>query len=253
MSGRVLPILVLLATAPAVALAWGPGGHAAVGRVAERHLSPAVRAQVADLLDGARLSDPEVASWADAESAEGRAPRAFHYVNVPADAHGYDARRDCPDRRCIVAKLEDELAVLRDRAHSRSRRAEALRWVVHLVGDLHQPLHCADRGDRGGNDTSVIRRGRNTNLHALWDGLPDRCGVGAPEPEPFPVRDGPQAWADECHALGRDVYADAFRYDTGDGLRLPRRWAGRQCELVEQQIGRAGVRLAAALNRALAR
>jgi hypothetical protein len=246
-------LLLLLAAAPVAARAWGPGGHAAVGRIAERRLSPATRAQVTELLDGARISDAEVATWADAESTEGRAPRAFHYVNVPAEARGYDPRRDCADHRCIVAKLEEELVVLRDRARPRARRADALRWVVHLMGDLHQPLHCADRGDHGGNDTPVLRRGRSTNLHALWDGLPDRCGLDVPDPEAFQLREGPQAWVDECHALGRDVYADAFRYDTGDGLRLPRRWAGRQCELVEQQIGRAGVRLAAALNRALAR
>src|SRR5215208_6801844 len=99
---RLLPLL--LALAPLPALAWGAGGHAAVGRVAERRLSPTARARVADLLDGARISDPEVASWADAESGEGRAPRAFHFVNVPCEARGYDQRRDCADRRCIVTK-----------------------------------------------------------------------------------------------------------------------------------------------------
>jgi hypothetical protein len=224
-----------------------------VGAIAERLLSPAARARAAELLRGARISDVEVAAWADAESAGGRAPRAAHFVNVPVGARGYDARRDCPGGRCLVARLETELAALADRSAPPARRAEALRWVVHLVADAHQPLHCADRGDRGGNETRVLRRGRDTNLHAIWDGLGRRCGVEpAAARTPADAGGDPRSWVDECHALGREVYAEAARHETGHGLRLDDGYAARQCALVGRQLARAGARLAAVLERALA-
>jgi hypothetical protein len=244
-------LLAALALAAAPARAWGPEAHAIVGELAERRLSPSARARAEALLGGARISDVEVAAWADVESAEGRAPRSAHYVNVPVGARGYDPARDCRGGRCIVAWLERELAVLADRGAPARRRAEALRWVVHLVADAHQPLHCADRGDRGGNEARVLRRGRDTNLHAVWDGLGRRCDVGAAPPRGAADGD-PRAWIDECHALGREVYAEAARHETGRGLRLDPGYAERQCAVVGRQLARAGARLAAAIERALA-
>jgi hypothetical protein len=251
-----LALAATVALAAAPVRAWSPAGHAAVGAVAERSLSPAARAAVDALLEGKRISDPDVAAWADAESKEGRAPRAFHYVNVPVDAPGYDPARDCREGRCAVAKLDAELAALRDPAIPRARRGEALRWVVHLAGDLHQPLHCADRGDRGGNETRVVRRGPDTNLHAFWDSMPERCRIG--RSVAIPDAEGaaagtPRAWLDECHVLGRAAYAQAAERETGGGVRFEKEDRAQQCAVARRQIARAGVRLAAVLNEALGR
>src|SRR5262249_48901498 len=113
------------------------------------------------------------AFWAD-EIRDRRPETArWHYVDIPLAAHDYQPARDCqrtPRGDCIIAALERERAVLADHGATDQRRSEALRFVVHLIGDLHQPLHCADDGDHGGNAVDVTFLGRPERLHAVWDG-----------------------------------------------------------------------------------
>src|ERR1051326_3738936 len=141
-AGRTAAILTVALWLPAPAAAWGPLAHRVIARVAARHLSPAVRSEVARLLDGQSLAD--VAFWAD-EIREGRPETArWHYVDIPLAARDYQPARDCrptPRGDCIIAAIERERSILADHAAMDRRRAEALRLVVHLIGDLHQPLH----------------------------------------------------------------------------------------------------------------
>jgi len=161
--------LGLLVAAPAAA--WGPVAHRVIARVAARHLSPAARREAARLLGAESLAD--VAYWAD-EIRERRPETArWHYVDIPLRANDYQPSRDCrltPRGDCIIAALERERATLGDSGTPAARRAEALRFVVHLVGDLHQPLHCADDDDRGGNTVKVVLLGVPATLHGVWDG-----------------------------------------------------------------------------------
>ena len=119
------------------------------------------------LLDpGTTLAD--ISTWADEvrSSRPNTGPR--HYVNIPRGAFGYNAQRDCRGG-CVVSIIEQSLRLLQDTAKGWTVRQEALKWVVHLVADLHQPLH-AIADDRGGNDVLVQFNGHQTNLHRLWDG-----------------------------------------------------------------------------------
>ena len=250
--------LVLLAKP---APAWGPVAHRVIARVAARHLSPAARHEVARLLAGATLAD--VSYWAD-EIREQRPETArWHYVDIPLRANDYRPARDCrltPRGDCIVAALERERAVLGDHGIADARRAEALRWVVHLVGDLHQPLHCADDGDRGGNEVSVTLLGRPDNLHAVWDGgllaastlrepaweerIAARVAGGALDPRTAgTVVD----WALETHRA-----AVEHAYVIPPSHRLGRRWVDMNVPIVERQLALAAARLARVLNRTVA-
>ncbi len=89
--------------------------------------------------------------------------------DIPLQAAGYDAARDCPRSACVVAQLDRFEDELRDQRLPSHGRLEALNFVVHFIGDVHQPLHASDIDDRGGNNVKVIFNGRATNLHAVWD------------------------------------------------------------------------------------
>jgi hypothetical protein len=181
---RIARLFVLLALLPLNAYAWGAKGHAVVAELAERGLSPNVAAQVRQLNFSAPLRD--IASLPDdwrAEETKGLRPGdtgALHYSNIPNDQATFDRARDCKDDQCVVAAVEKFAAVLKDKSQSRDKRREALIYVVHFMGDLHQPMHAAGGQikdeqsgqmvmDRGGNLVKIRFLGTETNLHSAWD------------------------------------------------------------------------------------
>ena len=91
-------------------------------------------------------------------------------MNIPLADTAYDPARHCPRGQCIIAAIEQERRVLADGTTSPENRAEALRFLIHFMGDLHQPLHVADNDDRGGNNRAVTFLGNPTDLHKVWDG-----------------------------------------------------------------------------------
>lgn len=254
-------LLVLLVAS--TAQAWGPTGHRVVGYIAEAELSPAARAEVRRLAPEGLAA---VATWADEIKSDprytGKAPgavdtRPWHYLNT-RDADDY--RRVVAGRgvRHVVDAIGWAEGVLSDGSAPDTERAEALRWLVHLVGDLHQPLHVGFAADRGGNTIEV--EGLGGNLHWLWDGpLVDGIGRGARaiadglshRPFALPVGDGVDDWALEGIALRGEVYRSNGR---PFGPRVKRiaapsaadraRWGA----IVEWRLLLAGHRLAARLE-----
>jgi hypothetical protein len=264
-SAASLLALALAALAPRPALAWGAPGHQIVAEIAASRLSPAARAMVREIAGDMPLSDPEIATWADALRAP--ATRPWHYVNVPLSASRYDPSRDCPRGACAVAAIERSAAALAGGGGA-LRRSDALRWLVHLVADLHQPLHAGDGRDRGGNDLPVRlgRRRQPTNLHRVWDGevieplvrrrdpgaaARDLGGrIGRAEAAAWSADLDPATWAEESRREVRAIYAELERIP-GDRhiLHLPREYAPAQRLRVEAALQRSGVRLAALLDR----
>lgn len=150
------------------ALAWGAQGHQVIALLAQTQLSTKARVEVERLLalePGTNLAS--ISTWAD----EHRNPASatWHYVNFPRGSCLYDAQRDCPNGRCVVAAIERQLAIIGSRA-SDKKRLVALKYLVHLVGDVHQPLHAGYRDDKGGNTYQLQAFMRGSNLHAVWDG-----------------------------------------------------------------------------------
>ncbi|MEO8010468.1 MAG: S1/P1 nuclease, partial [Dokdonella sp.] len=161
---------------PADTLAWGGAGHRVIAQMAQSRLSAHVATEVQRLLavtGATTLAD--VATWADnlrdqqGDSALAKATAKMHYINFANADCQYDAARDCPNGQCVVAAIDRFAAMLGDRSRSDAERAEALRFLVHFVGDVHQPLHAGYRSDRGGNNHQVQIDGRGSNLHSVWD------------------------------------------------------------------------------------
>jgi nuclease S1 len=233
--------------------AWGAEGHRLIAELAQERLSPEARAKVQALLDeepGATLSS--IATWAD----EVRTPStaAWHYVNFDRELGcRYEAARNCPDGHCVVGAIERQLQVLQSNLPS-DQRLKALKWVVHLVGDAHQPLHAGLAGDKGGNLYQVQAYGRGGNLHSLWDGGLIRNWSGGAAAWAQAVRDAkpramspspPKAWAEEsCEiVLSADFYPEGHILSEA----YPARWSG----VLAERLSAAAIRLAQSLEQAL--
>jgi hypothetical protein len=149
------------------ALAWGKVGHQVVAQLALTQLIPKTRAEVDRLLalePGATL--PSISTWADEHKNPATGP--WHYLNFPRGSCTFDANRDCPDGKCVVGAIEKQLEVLALKGDD-DNRLKALKYIVHFVADVHQPLHGGFEYDKGGNKYQVQFDGRGTNLHAVWD------------------------------------------------------------------------------------
>lgn len=248
---RLLLFPLLLAVPATSVLAWGPRGHQAVANVAYAKLTHKARADVDHLLalePGATLAS--ISTWADVIRDETTA--RWHFVNFPHGSCTYDARRDCRGGHCVVDAINAQLVVLASHTSDENRLA-ALKFVVHLVADIHQPLHAGYLGDRGGNRYQMQAFGRGTNLHALWDsGLIYNTGMTPAARTTrllaLPVNAGDRDAADATQMAQescRIVQTPGFY----PGRTLDADYVERYTPLMEQQLGLAGARLAQMLNR----
>jgi nuclease S1 len=254
-----LLIPAAFASAPAATGArWWDLGHRIVARLAESRLTPHTREAVRDILDGQSLADASV--WADNIRQYRHDADKLHYVNIPLADTRYVPERHCPGGQCIIAAIEQERHLLADPAASTEERAEALRFLIHFMGDLHQPLHVGDDGDRGGNQRAVIFLGHSTDLHKVWDGelidssvanqdayfglLRKQMGsLDLRKVEAGTVVD----WAMEGHRISAE---HAYRLPR-DG-RIGRGYVRANRPIIDRALIEGGVRLAKVLNEALA-
>ncbi|MCA0393323.1 MAG: S1/P1 nuclease [Proteobacteria bacterium] len=251
-------LLLLLIALPAQA--WRPLGHRMVARLAEPRLTPLAQAEVSRLLATEHLhSLADVANWADElrerDPQLGRRSAKWHYVNFSGDDCRYDAARDCPGGDCVVAAIDAQAAILADRTRDDAARLQALKFVVHFVGDVHQPLHAGNGHDRGGNDVQVHYRGKGTHLHALWDldmlaaARLDEDAYVRRLSSPVPARAAgvvsPAAWAEQSCRIVRTPGFYPRRAKVDDAYLAHHR------ATAERQVQLAGARLAALLNATL--
>jgi hypothetical protein len=191
-----------------------------------------------------------VSTWADETRSSSTA--AWHYVNIPRDADcRYEAARDCVAGKCVVASIERQAAILASNA-SDDVRLKALKYVVHLMADVHQPLHAGFAHDRGGNQHQLQAYGRGTNLHALWDSaLIEHWSGGMPALQQAmaeqgkAANSGPAGAAEESCRLVSSVGFYPVRRQID--VEYSRRWAST----LAQQLTAAGDRLATLLNERL--
>jgi hypothetical protein len=257
-----------LAAAPVPAFRWGDQGHRVLCEIAYRRLTPEARAWV----DGIRRADPDSSDsfagscvWAD--NVRGNThpfTSAYHYVNIPTGAPGTDPERDCGDaaRRCVGWAIGHYTAVLVNPDATPLGRAEALKFVSHFVGDLHQPLHAGRPDDLGGNRVLVDffgeRRsgGDSLNLHGIWDySILQRAGISWPRSvtelnagiTPAQARTWAALnvidWMDESYRL-----AESMVYRLPAGKRIDEAYFRRAVEASRLRLMQAGVRLAHLLN-----
>lgn len=210
-SAWLMTTLCLIGLMPTDARAWGREGHQVVARIAARHLTAKTKTALLNLLQADpndlgmckqknKLEDQLacVSVWADdaRKEPEFASTAGLHFVNiptfVPSGEQHYDAARDCVNGNCVIGGIAKYRAILADKSQSNAERALALKFIVHFIGDMHQPLHTAqdhdqdaknvenqppitDKGDRGGNLKLVTWLGESAspfgcwNLHAVWD------------------------------------------------------------------------------------
>lgn len=251
-------VFVAAAFAPRLAFGWDALGHALVAELAERQLSPEAQAQIAQLLpDEAEPRLGSIASWADEVRKEEPAyshTGPLHYVNFKGECRS-NPPQDCPDGQCAIGAITRYAAILGDESQPQAARAEALKFVVHVVGDLHQPLHAGHRNDRGGNQFQVNYRGKGSNLHRVWDhdvlattrlSRPKYIERLSQEPLPPPGTLDPVQWA-----IASCKLTDAEGFYPAKPGKLAEDYPANQRPLVEAQIRLAAARLAAILEREL--
>jgi len=292
-----IAVMLLL---PSLSYAWGRQGHMTVALVAEGLLTPAARQMIDELRRAPgweqlkpgksryfKKADkdlvlfcqgPEgdlslVSDWADAWRERHPETGMYHYVDTPLSSNGSpaDVEKACDgqtyrkngyhlDGLCVVSQLGRFDPWLGDADKDKLKRLEYLLWVVHLVGDVHQPLHCADNGDKGGNGVPIVLLAKHGNLHWAWDtgffnvvhARPAELATDllAHECKDVPATvDGnaPQAWAQESFGVAKDfVYPQVQR----NGGQCTREEVDIAWPVVRKQLARAGMRLAAVLNAA---
>lgn len=252
MRAAVLTVCLALLATPA--FAWGQNGHRVTGAIAEQHLTPSARRQVRALLGVETLA--EASTWAD-EMRSDPAPfwqltaNPFHYVTVPA-GKTYPETGPPPEGDAVTA-LARFSATLRDPEASVADKQLALRFIVHIVGDLHQPFHAGNGTDRGGNDRKVTYRGEETNLHAVWDtGLIEAQNLSYSEMAawlgPKITREMAASWntADPNVWIAESAGLRDQLYPAGDDISS--RYAYEHLPTVKRRLQQAGVRIAAYLN-----
>jgi len=254
-------ILVPLAGAGSHPARWGRAGHQAIAMLAAERLSPGARERLQDLLAGQGVGD--ASTWADSVRPARPATEPLHYVNIPIWAPRYEPERYCPEGRCVLGAITHYRAVLADPGTPALERTEALKFLIHFVSDLHQPLHVADRGDRGGNDVRVGYRGRGTSLHSLWDtGLVEAIAPDGPAlAEQLRSRlaalpaDSVAAWSEgtpEDWAMGLQRISREVVYRLPPEGGIDAAYVAATHPIVERQLLQAVLRLAAVLEAVLA-
>lgn len=254
---------------PSSLYAWGEAGHRIIADVADRRLNEQARHEIQALLGGA--SPASVAGWADRIRGERPETAPWHFVNLPFKASRYDPKRDCASPSagdCVIAAIVRFRTVLADRARPAAERAEALKFLIHLIADLHQPLHAVNRNDRGGNDVEVrffgealnAASGKPWSLHAVWDaGLIERTGLSEPA---YVAR--LEGWIKKRKGTGLqrgtvvDWALEAHRAAVRVAYRLPKNrnlskdYFEKSLPAMDALLAKGGVRLARVLNETLA-
>jgi hypothetical protein len=251
-------------------LAWGAQGHHIVARIAWAEMTPAARDRATAILGGGQDVFVATATWADEIRSSRPETSNWHFVDIPVGEAHYDAARDCkptPNGDCLIAEIIRAQAALADPKRSAEAEAEPLKFLIHFVGDLHQPLHDIDDHDRGGNDVHVeaLRgaEGRATNLHAAWDtGLINLSTeteaaraarlIDDLKTQPIDTTIDVVTWAEASHSLAERV---AYHYPgfspTGPphgAVALDSAYRESAFATIDQQLERGGARLAAVLN-----
>lgn len=247
-------LFVLCAGSLQTALGWGQKGHDVTAYIAECNLTPEAAQEIDRVLDG--HSPVYYANWLDSAShtPEYAYTRTWHYANID-EGYTYDTMPKEPAGDVVTA-VNDLVAELKSKELSAEKEAEALKMLIHLVGDMHCPMHLGRLSDLGGNRRPVRFFNRETNLHSVWDtNLPEaahnwsytewkeqidrltdeeKAGITAGEPAD---------WAKETHEIYKEIYASS-----PEGTKIEYDYIFKYTPVIEKQFLRGGHRLARLLN-----
>jgi hypothetical protein len=277
---RLLLMLAALLGAATPAHAWWEYGHETVATIAMASVKPQTRARIGRLLARSDLLETptcpartieQASVWADCvKTLKDRYSYAYnwHYQNIDV-CRPFDLKANCPDGNCVARQIERDVRLLADRSQPTRVRVEALVFLIHFMGDLHQPLHAGDRHDRGGNDMKADYGFRpNSNLHSIWDGLLADRAISTPPGGPMnilstvPVAErqaeaagSVEDWSRESWQVAHDAYAallgDACAPIPASRPVLDNNKIAALIPVLRQQVARGGLRLARLLDESL--
>lgn len=238
-------------------ISWGFKGHQAVATIAENHLTPQAKAAVKDLLGTQSLAD--VATWADEVRNEPafKSTAGWHFVDLPLglsfEEFSKEVRAQGEDN--VYGAMQKARSILTHPKASRSQKIEALKFLVHFVGDAHQPMHVSRKEDKGGNTIQVRFDNQGTNLHSLWDRkLLDHQGLSVVEmskqfdkASPEDIKkwqaDQPMQWLWESYQITTRLYTEVEK-----NSNLEEDYYKNHMGIIAQRIDQGGIRLAGVLN-----
>jgi hypothetical protein len=253
-----LSVTVLFAAA--ALMSWGVTGHRAVATIAEHHLSAAAKSAVRELLGDTSLAD--VSTWPDEilhRQPEYRHTAPWHYLNLPLGLSyaEFETKVKGMGSENVYGALQEQEKVLASTSSTRAEKIEALKFVVHFVGDLHQPMHISREEDKGGNTIQLNYDGKGTNLHALWDSrLIDHEGLTYLQmaeqydhATPAQVRqwqaDPLMQWIWESYQASSRLYSEV---DSLKSSSIDDSYYQAHISIIHDRIVKAGIRLAGVLN-----
>ncbi|MET0571176.1 MAG: S1/P1 nuclease [Pedobacter agri] len=247
----------LMVTISLSLISWGVVGHRAIGKIAENHLSTKAKKSIKDLLGREILA--MVSTYPDEVRPYPKYAYTtpWHYVNLPEGLsyQDFSAQLKSMDKPNIYKAILNNISDLKDPSKTKQEKVFALKFLVHLVGDIHQPMHTGHAEDSGGNGIKVKLMRRETNLHGLWDsGLIDYAGMSYLElakacdvVEKAELkawkRDVVAKWAFESYEMSKKLYAEAAQNPEFDYNYYP-----EHAEVIKKRLAQAGIRLAAILN-----
>lgn len=232
---------------------WSKTGHRVIGKVAQEELSGKTRRAMDKLLDGQSLAS--ISNFADEIKADRRFREfsAWHYVNIPP---GKDYSNIEPSKYGdLVVGIQKCISMVKNKKNTKEDRVFYLKMLVHLIGDLHQPMHVGRLEDKGGNDIQVQWFGKGSNLHKVWDSnMINDYGMSYTElvaslpeldkKEKIAAQNGTVLdWVEESQEIANKIY-DSVEVGEKLAYRYSYTWWGT----VESQLQKGGLRLAKVLN-----
>lgn len=232
---------------------WGPTGHRTIGEIAEKHLTKKAKKQIDILLQGQGLAI--VSTFGDDIKSDKKFDKYYtwHFVNFPFDTNYENSKKE--KKGDIVMGIEHCIKILKDPDASQQDKAFFLKFLVHLVGDLHQPLHVGRSEDRGGNDIKVLWHFKKSNLHRVWDSemiefynmsyteLSSNTKKLSKAQIESLSKGSILDWTYESQDLAKKIYKSAKQDE-----KLSYRYSYDHFELVRSQLQKSGIRLARILN-----
>ena len=243
--------VLLMIFSSSVSLAWGPTGHRVTGWIAEQHISKKVKKELARILDDQSLA--MASTWMDEIRSDSSYDYTsdWHWVTIPEGLTYQQSEKN--KNGDLLQTIERLTSALKSKSLTTSEEREYLKMLIHLIGDIHQPLHVGGGNDRGGNDIKVTWFRRQSNLHRVWDSdmIDDtrlsytELAASLEKPDAATVSSWQKSdiysWAKESMRYRESVY----RYGRGD---LGYKYAYENFHIVRHRLLQAGIRIAGVLN-----
>lgn len=258
MMKRIITSMGAITFMAASMMGWGQKGHDVTACIAEQHLSAQAKSVIDSLLDGRSIV--YWSNWLDnaSHTPEYAYSKTWHYRNIDADETFWNARKN--EKGDVISAIESQSEILADKSRSKEERALALKIIVHLVGDIHQPMHMGHASDLGGNKWVIKYFGSNSNLHKIWDSnlvesghkwsysewqqQIDRATLDL-EKEIL-ATDSPEEWGRQTYEIAKEIYST-----TPQNTNVEYNYIASWTPIIELQLLRGGLRLANLLNSSL--